>query len=153
MPLSRVYLGLGQDDVRELLATISLGKLKTYQMFEPLKLRLHLTKLNSETLRRSVQRTWPRLEEGDEDLAKELGQAVLISHMDLIVAVLDELGIPHQEGFFDKDLDASKYLTEGWQQRVYEKFRGRYSDVALRFYLNHLAFDLTESTPVFAPAR
>jgi hypothetical protein len=153
MPLSQVYVGLGQDDLRELLTTISLGKLKTYQMFEPLKLRLHLTKLNSETLRRSAARVWPRLEQGDEDLAKELGQAILISHMGLIVSVLDELGIPHQEGFFDKDLDSSKYLTEGWQQRVYEKFRGQYPDAALRFYLNHLAFDFAESAPVFSPAR
>jgi hypothetical protein len=153
MPLSQVYVSMGQEDVRELLATISLGKLKTYQMFEPLKLRLHLTKLNSETLRRSVQRVWPRLEAGDEDLARELGQAILLSHLGMIVAVLDELGIPHQEGFFDKNLDAAKYLTEGWQQRVYEKFRGQYPDAALRFYLNHLAFDLVESAPVFAPSR
>lgn len=152
MPLSQVYVGLGQEGVRELLSTISLGKLKTYQMFEPLKVRLHLTKLNSETLRRSVERLWPRLEQGDEDLARELGQAILISHMGMIVAVLDELGIPHQEGFFDKELDASKYLTQGWQQRVYDKFRGQFPDAALRFYLNHLAFDLVESAPVFTPA-
>jgi hypothetical protein len=152
MRLSQVYLGMGQEDLGQLLSSISLGKLKTYQMFEPLKLRLHLTKLNSETLRRSAQRVWPRLEEGDEDLAKELAQAILISHMDMIVAVLDELGIPHQEGFFDKDLDASKYLTDGWQQRVYEKFRGRFPGVAVRFYLNHLAFDLVESAAVFTPA-
>jgi hypothetical protein len=152
MRLSQVYVGMGQDDVRQLLTSISLGKLKTYQMFEPLKLRLHLTKLNSETLQRSVQRVWPRLEEGDQELAQELAQAILLSHMDMIVAVLNELGIPHQEGFFDKNLDASRYLAEGWQQRVYEKYRGQFSDVALRFYLNHLAFDLVESAPVFTPA-
>jgi hypothetical protein len=152
MRLSQVYVGMGQDDVRQLLTSISLGKLKTYQMFEPLKLRLHLTKLNSETLQRSVQRVWPRLEEGDQELAQELAQAILLSHMDMIVAVLNELGIPHQEGFFDKNLDASQYLAEGWQQRVYEKYRGQFSDVALRFYLNHLAFDLVESAPVFTPA-
>ena len=33
-------------------------------------------------------------------------------------AVLDFLGIPNEDGFFAKDLDAPKYLTEGWQQRV-----------------------------------
>lgn len=152
MQLSQVYVGLGQEGVRDLLTTISLGKLKTYRMFEPLKVRLHLTKLNSETLRRSVQRIWPRLEAGDEDLAKELGQAILLSHLDMIVAVLDELGIPHENGFFDKDLDASKYLTEGWQQRVYDKFRGQFPEAALRFYLNHLAFDLVDSAAVFTPA-
>lgn len=152
MQLSQVYVGMGQDSVRELLSSISLGKLKTYQLFEQMKLRLRLTKLNSETLRRSALRVWPRLEEGDEELAQEVGQAILISHMDVVIAVLNELGIPHEEGFFSKDLDASKYLTDGWQERVYEKYKGQFAPHVLRFYLNHLAFDLTKPEAVFTPA-
>ena len=69
MQLSQVYLGLGEPALGELLKGISLGKLKTFQLYERLKLRLHLSKLNSETLRRSAIRLWPRLQEGDEDLA------------------------------------------------------------------------------------
>ena len=44
----------------------------------------------------------------------------------MIKAVIDDLGIPNQDGFFDKDIDGSKYLTEGWQQRTYEKFKDTY---------------------------
>ena len=36
----------------------------------------------------------------------------------MIKDVLDLLGIPHEDGFFAKDLDASDKLTEGWQQRA-----------------------------------
>ncbi len=152
MQLPQVFVSMGPDGLSELLSSVSLGKLRTYKVFEQLKLRLHLNKLNSETLRRSPSRVWPRLEEGDEGLAQEIAQAVLISNMDLVIAVLDELGIAHEEGFFSKDLDASKYLTGGWQQRVYDKFKGQFPDAVLRFYVNHLAVDLEKPEAVFVPA-
>ncbi len=152
MRLAEVYLGMGPESFRELLGSISIGKLKTFQMFERIKLRLHLNKLNSETLRRSAIRLWPRLEDGDDELAQELAQAILISHMGMIMAVLDELGIPHQEGFFDKDLEAAKYFTGGWQDRVYEKFKGQFPDKPLLFYINHLAVELDKPEAVYVPA-
>ena len=94
-----------------------MGKLKTYQLFDRVKTRLHLSKLNSETLRKSAPRVWTRIEEHDDDFATDLSQAILVSHLDMIKAVLDHLGVPHEDGFFAKDADVAGYLKEGWQQR------------------------------------
>src|SRR5579871_125041 len=114
MQLSDIFLGLGEPRVAELLRTISLGKLKTYQMFDRVKARFHVTKLNTEALRKLGPRVYERLGEHDDEFATELSQAILVSHMDMIQAVLDFLGVPHEGGFFAKDIDGSKYLTEGW---------------------------------------
>jgi hypothetical protein len=152
MQLAEIFLGLGEDSTAQLLRSISLGKLKTFQLFDRLKTRLRVTKLNTEALRKAAPRCWARLSEPDsEDLATELSQAILISHLDLIKAVLDEIGIPHEDGFFAKDLDASKYLTDGWQQKVYERFKGTYSDALLLFYINHLGWELAKTEEVFLP--
>ena len=51
---------------------------------------------------------------------RRLAQAVLVSHLDMIVEVLNFLGIPHEDGFFAKDLDAKPHLTEGWEARTFE---------------------------------
>ena len=97
-------------------------------------------------------RLWARLSEKDEDYAQDLSQAVLISHLDMIVAVLNFLGIPHEDGFFSKDADVTKYLTEGWQQQVWDKFRATYPPAALLFYINHLGWEIAKTESVFAPA-
>jgi hypothetical protein len=152
MQVSDIFLGLGEPAVAELMRGISLGKLKTFQMFDRVKARLHVAKLNSETLRKIGPRVWERLNTHDDEFAAELSQAILISHMDMIVAVLDFLGIPHEEGFFAKDIDGAKYLTEGWQQRTFEHFRGKYPDALLLFYLNHLGWELLKAEQLFAPA-
>ncbi len=152
MQLSDIFLRLGEDTFGQLLRTVSLGRLRTYQLFDPFKTRLHLHKLNSETLRKAAPRVWTRLGEPDStDLATEISQAILVSHMDMIKAVLDDLGVPHEDGFFAKDADISAHLTEGWQQRVWEKFRGSYPPPALLFYVNHLAWEVAKSEEVFAP--
>ena len=49
----------------------------------------------------------------DEEFGRDLAQAVLVSHLDLIGAVLDFLGVPHENGFFAKDMDPKPYFTEG----------------------------------------
>ena len=67
----------------------------------------------------------------------------------MIKAVIDDLGIPNQDGFFDKDIDGTKYLTDGWQQRTYEKFKDVYPPQVLLFYINHLAWELAKSEEVF----
>jgi hypothetical protein len=131
---------------------ISIGKLKTYQIYEGFKTHARLAKVNTENLRKGTPRFWARLGTHEEDFARELAQAVLISHLDMIRAVLDLLGIPNQDGFFDKNLDASKYLTEGWQKRVYEKFHGVYPEPVLRLYINHLAWELGKTEEMFTPA-
>lgn len=152
MQVSDIFLGLREPAVAELLRGISLGKLKTYQLFERLKTRLHATKLNSETLRKIGPRVWERLNSGDEEFATELCQAILVSHMDMIQAVLDFLGIPHEEGFFAKDIDGAKYLTEGWQQRTFEHFQGKFPNSLLLLYVNHLGWELLKAEQLFAPA-
>jgi hypothetical protein len=153
MQLSDIFLRLGEETFQELMKSVSLGRLRTYQLFDRMKARLRLHKLNSETLRKASPRIWPRLkEEKDDELATDLAQAILVSNLDMIKAVLDHLGIPHQEGFFDKDADVSKYLKDGWQQEVWEKFRSAFPTAALLFYINHLAWEIAKAEDVFAPA-
>jgi hypothetical protein len=152
MQLSQAYIQLGEIGFGQLIRSISIGRLKTYQLYDALKAGAHLHKLNAETLRKAIPRFWARLAEGDEPFAKELAQTVLVSHLDMISAVLDFLGIPHEGGFFKKDLDAKKYLTEGWAERVFEKFRTVYPDPMLLFYINHLRWELTDAAEPFVPA-
>lgn len=151
MQLSDIFLCLGDDNYQQLLRSISLGKLKTYQIYDRFKTRLYLNKLNSETLRKSAPRTWTRVGEHDEDFAADVAQAILISHMDMIKAVLDHLGIPHEEGFFAKDANVSSYLKEGWREQVWEKFHTAFPPAPLLFYINHLAWEMAKAEDVFAP--
>ena len=151
MQLSEVFLKLGESGFGQLIRGISIGKLKTFQVYEPFKVRGHLAKLNTESLRKATPRFWARLSEHDEDFARDLGQAILVSHLDMITAVLDFLGIANEGGFFAKDIDAKPHLTEDWEARVFEKFRGTYPEPLILFYINHLAWELTEAPEPFAP--
>ena len=152
MQVQQIFLGLGEDAFAELLRGVSLGKLKTFQLYDRLKTRLHVTKLNTETLKKVAPRCWERLSSPDSaDLATEISQSILISHLDMIKSILDELGIPHEDGFFAKDLDASKHLTEGWQQRVFDRFKDTYPASLLLFYINHLDWELNKSTELYLP--
>lgn len=152
MQISDVYLGLGEDAFGQLIRGISIGKLRTYQIYEAFKVRAHLHKLNTENLRKAVPRLWARINERDEEFGKELAQAVLVSHLEMITAVLDFLGVPHENGFFAKDMDAKPYFTDGWEDRVFEKFRESYSDAILAFYINHLRWELLGATEPYRPA-
>jgi hypothetical protein len=142
MALTDVFLTLSEGEFGKLIGSVSMGKLKTYQLYDRIKTRTHLAKLNSENLQKAAPRLWTRLGEKDEEFAQDLSQAVLVCHLDMIVAVLNFLGIPHEEGFFAKDVDATPYLTEGWQERVIEKFKGVYPEALVRFYTAHLAWEL-----------
>lgn len=152
MQMCDVYLALGPEVFRQLVRGISIGKLKTYQVYERFKLRAHLVKLNSEALRKAEPRFWTRIEAREEDFATDLSQVFLLSHLDMIVDVLNSLGIPNEQGFFDKDLKPDQYLTEGWQQRVFEQFAGKYKREILLFYINHLDWELNKTDQVFLPA-
>jgi hypothetical protein len=152
MQLSGVFLQLGEERLPYLLRGISIGKLKTYQLYERFKTRTHLAKVNTESLRKAAPRFWQRLNEQDEEFATDLSQAILISHMDMIAAVLNFLGVPNEEGFFAKDLNAKEYLTEGWQTRAYERFKSEYPANLLLFYLNHLGWELDGAQQAYLPA-
>lgn len=142
MELCDVFLRLGPEGFGQLVRSVSIGKLRTYQLYEGFKASAHLTKLNTEALRKASPRFWARLEGREEEFAKDLAQTILVSHIDMIVAVLDFLGIPNEGGFFAKDVDAKPFLTDGWQGRVLEKFRGVYPEPLLLFYVNHLGWEL-----------
>lgn len=152
MTISDVFLQLGEERLRQLVRGISIGKLRTYQLYERFKIRTRLAKLNTENLRLAVPKFWQRLNAQDGEFATDLSQAILIAHMDMIVAVLDFLEIPNQQGFFEKDIDASKYLTEGWQARVFDRFKDDYPDSLLLFYINHLGCELGSEPQAFLPA-
>ena len=152
MEISDVYLGMGQDAFGRLVRSVSIGKLKTYQMYEGFKVRAHLSKVNTELLRKSVPKFWARLEARDEDFGRDLAQAILVSHLEMIVAILDFLTIPHENGFFAKDMDPKPLLTEGWEDRVYRNFREQYPEPLLVFYVNHLRWELLGATELYRPA-
>lgn len=152
MQLCDIFLRLGEETFQQNMRSISMGKLKTFQLFDRVKTRLHLSKLNSETLRKASPRLWARLETHDDEFATDLAQTILVSHLDLIVAVLNHLGIPHEDGFFAKDADVSGFLKEGWRQEVWEKFHTTLPAAPLLFYINHLAWEVSKSEDVFTPA-
>ena len=128
-----------------------MGALRSYQMFERFKVRARLGKLNSEHLRRARPRIWDRLGESDEELARELAQAILVSNINFVAQALDFLKIPHDgNGFFQKDSSIDQYLTPGWQQRVLEEFRGRYPEALVRLYINHLMWEINKQAEAFA---
>jgi len=71
MQLSGVFLQLGEERLPLLLRGISIGKLRTYQLYERFKIRTHLTKVNTENLKKASPRFWKRLEDHDEEFATE----------------------------------------------------------------------------------
>ena len=152
MQLTEIFQALGEEGFRETVRTVSIGKLKTYDLFEQMKTRAHLPKLNLHGLRKATPRFWVRITEGDEELAADLAQSVLVCNLDMIVDVLDHAGVKHNDGFFDKDMDASDILKDNWQQDAYDKFREKYAEPLLLFYLNHLAWELTKAEQLFSPA-
>jgi hypothetical protein len=152
MQLCDIFLRLGTARFDELMRSISVGKLKTYQLYDRVKTRLHVAKLNSESLRKSAPRNWTRLEERDDEFATDISQAILISHLDMIKAVLDHLGVPHEDGFFAKDAEVEKFLVNGWQQAAWDKFNTTLSPAPLLFYINHLAWEIAKAEDVFTPA-
>ena len=152
MQLCDVFLSQGETGFSDLLRRISISRLRTYQIYEHIKLRTRLTKLNGESLRKYGYKLWERIEAHDEDLATDLSQAILVSQLEMIIIVLDFLGIPHQDGFFAKDADISTHLTEGWQQRVVDQFKDKYPVSVLVFYVNHLSVETAQAEALFTPA-
>jgi hypothetical protein len=152
MQLCDIFLNLGEENFEQNMRSVSMGRLKTYQLFDRVKTRLHLHKLNSETLRKAAPRVWTRLVERDDEFATDLSQAILVSHLDLIKAVLDHLGVPHEDGFFAKDAEVAGHLKEGWREETWGKFHATFPPAPLLFYINHLAWEITKAEDVFRPA-
>ena len=149
MELSEVFQSLGRTALDDLLRRISLGTLKSYNLYEQFKIRAHLNKLNTEHLRNAAPRFWERLEQRDEDLARDLAQAVLVSNMVFVAEALNFLKVPHENGFLPKDFSGEKYLSEGWQQSLIKEFQGRYPEALVRLYINHLMWEMDKQSSVF----
>lgn len=149
--LCDVYIAMGEEGFRDLLRRISVSRLKTYLIYEQVKVRCRLVKLNSENLRKATPRLWERIQEREEALANDLSEAILLSGLDMIIEVLDLLGIPHKDGFFSKDLDVSPHLQDEWQAKTYNALKGKYPPAVLCFYLNHLAVQTGRAGEVFTP--
>ena len=152
MNISDVFLALGEDRFGELLRHVSMGRLRTYQLFDQIKARTRLVKLNGEHLRKATPRLWARLQEHDEDLATDLSQAVLVSSLDMIIEALNLLGVPHQDGVFAKDADIKGYFKAGWQEQVFDALQGKYPPAVLIFYINHLGVETGVAQEAFVPA-
>lgn len=152
MQVNQIFQALGEQGFDDVFGTLTVTKLKTYKLYETLKARAHLPKLNVAGLKKVRPRFWERLVAGDEDLAGDLAQAVLISNLDMIVEVLDFLEVPHHDGFFEKDFDATEILKDDWRDRAYKNFQGKYPGPLLVFYLNHLAMETTKAEDLFTPA-
>ena len=152
MQMCELFLAQGEGALADLLRHVSMSRLRTYQIYEHMRLRTRLQKLNNESLRKAAPRLWARIGEHDEDLAVDLSQAILVSNLDLIIAALDLLGVPHQDGFFAKDADVASFLTDGWQQRVFDALKSRYAPSVVVFYINHLAVETTKTDTLFEPA-
>ena len=152
MQVCDVFLGMGESAFGDLLKRISISRLRTYQIYEHVKLRTRLHKLNTESLRKGAPRLWARLSEQDQDLAADLAQAILVSHLDMLIAALDTLGIEHQDGFFSKDADLSAQLSGDWQQSTFDALKDKYPATVLEFYLNHLGAESGRADAMFKPA-
>jgi hypothetical protein len=152
MQISDLYRGLGEEAFGKIVRGISIGKLKSYRIYEGFKVRAHLHKVNTESLRKWTPKFWARIMEGDEDFGKDLAQSILVSHLDMIAAALDFLGVPHESGFFAKDMDPKLYFTEGWETRLYSQLKDAYPETILIFYINHLRWELLSAEGIYQPS-
>jgi len=153
MDLAGALVELGRGRFDRLLGGISIGSLKRFQVFDNFKIRAGVSKLNREKLRKVGPAFWSRIEAGDSELAKEIAQAVLVSHLDFVAAALDFLEIPHDgNGFFDKDDATREKLGEGWQRRVHDRFKDEFPEELVLLYINHLDWELNKPDTVFTGA-
>lgn len=150
MTLSELFVGLGRERFDSLLGEVSMGALRTYKLVDSFKVRARLLKVNRDKLRKASPKLWDRLGEGDEDLARELAQGMLVSNLEFVVQALDHLGIEHDgNGFFDKDAQADDKLVEGWREKLLAAFRERYPEHLILLYINHLDWELGQPETVF----
>lgn len=142
MDLAEVYEALGQERVAGSIRTISMGALKTFGVYQSLKVGSRLRKLNRLNLQRATGRLWQRVADGDTDLGRDLSQAILVSNIPLVTEVLDCLKLEHDgNGFFSKDSDHADKLTEGWAERVFAHCKDRFDQDLVLLYINYLGWE------------
>ena len=150
MKSSAIFQGLGCEGFEELMSGVSIGKLRTFQAYDALKVCAGLSNVNHAKLRKALPRLWNRLKEGDDSLAGAVAQAILVSNLEFVIRVLDFLEISHDgSGFFQKIDQEGKSLRDGWQKSVYNEFKNGYPEALILLYLNHLASEIDPSSDVF----
>lgn len=154
MVLSEVFRALERASFDDAVGSVSIGGLRTYQLYESFKIHARLNKLNRERLRKAIPRLWSRVEAGDEDLAREIAQAVLVSNLSMVIEILDFLKVPHDgSGFFQKNEEAAACLGEGWHKRVHAEFREKYPENRVLLYINHLDWELGNPAAPFLGSK
>ena len=142
MDLVEVYQVLGQERCKSLVRTVSISALKTFKVYEAIKVRSRLSRLNRMKLRAAAGKLWQRVADGDEDLARDLSQAVLVSNIPMIVEVLDYLEVEHDgNGFFSKDSDHSDKLSGDWPTRAFAHCKDRFDSDVVLLYINYLGWE------------
>ncbi len=137
-----MYEALGRERSCALVKSVAMGAIRRFGVYRAIKVRSRLRTLNRQKLRAIAPRLWGRIQAGDTGLARDLSQAVLVSNIPVMVAVLDLLGIKHDgSGFFDKDGDYRDKFTDGWEARVSEHCKGRFDDDLVLLYINHLGWE------------
>ena len=143
MDVVQVYKALGEPHFSDLIRMISIGATKTYGVYESVKIRCRLEKLNRQKLHKSTPKLWQRILENDSGLADEITQAILVSNLTFVIEVLDLLNIPHEEnGFLEKDADHADKLVTGWKANTFKHFSGKYPEPLVLLYINHLGSEM-----------
>lgn len=142
MDLAEVYEALGQERVARSIRTVSMGALRTFGVYQAVKVRSRLRKLNRLNLQRAAERLWQRVADGDTDLGRDLSQAVLVSNIPLVTEVLDYLEVGHDgNGFYSKDSDHGDKLSEGWAERTFAHCKDRFDQDLILLYINYLGWE------------
>ncbi len=142
MELVEVYSALGQERCVRLVQMISIGALRTFGVYQAIKVRSRLHTLSRGKLRAAAPKLWLRITQGDNSLARDLSQGILVSNIPFVVSVLDFLEIEHDgSGFFSKEADHTEHLSPGWPETVYEKFRGNFPEELILLYISHLGWE------------
>ena len=153
MDLVGVFKALGREPCVKLVRSVSIGALRTFGVYEAIKIRSRLRTLNRQKLRTVAPKLWIRIADGDTDLAHALSQAILVSNIPLITGVLDFLKIEHDgNGFYSKDADHAENLRPGWADAVLERFGDRYPRELVLLYINYLGWETATLDEVFAGA-
>lgn len=142
MDLAEVYEALGQERVVRTARSISMGALKTFGVYQALKVGSRLRKLNRSNLQRAARNLWQRVADGDTDLGRDLSKAVLVSNIPLVIDVLDCLELEHDgNGFFSEDSDHADKLSEGWAEKAFAHCKDRFDQDLLLLYINYLGVE------------
>jgi len=107
--------------------------------------------VNTEVLAQVRARFWAGSPRERKTSLKTWPRQYWWSHIDMITAVLDFVGAPHENGFLRQENDPKPYSPR-LENRVLEKFRGQYPEPLLLFYINPLEWETLGAGEVYRAA-